>query len=140
MKWQAPFFKFRIEEKKQMKRITALATCFVLLMAMAAFAQAKKTTPAAPKAATATTKTASGTIVSADATTLVLTHKVNAKDVEMTFVLDAKTKTTGAMVKDAKVTVHYTVDGTTNKATSVTATPAKAAAPAKATAPKKAAK
>ena len=125
-----------------MKRIIVLATCLVLVISLAAFAQtqAKKTTaPAAPKAAAVKTVTASGTIVSADAASLVITHKVNGKDAQMTFALDTTTKKTGDMVKDAKVTVHYTVDGTTNKATSVTATAPKPAAPAKAATPKPAA-
>jgi hypothetical protein len=110
-----------------MKRITALATCFVLLMAMAAFAQtaAKKT---APKVVTAKTMLVSGTIVSADASSLVITRKgVTGSPEQMTFVLDAKTTKTGDMVKDATAAVHYTTDGTTNKATSVKATPAKVA-------------
>lgn len=126
-----------------MKRITTLAICLVLVMSLAAFAQtaAKKTTtaPAAPKAAAVKILTATGTIVSADATSLVITHKVAGKDTQMTFVLSTTTKKTGDLVKDAKVTVHYTVDGTTNKATSVTATAPKPVAP-KPVAPKKVAK
>lgn len=117
-----------------MKRITALATCFVLLMAMAAFAQTTKKT--APKVVTAKTMLVSGTIVSADAGSLVITRKgVTGSPEQMTFVLDAKTTKTGDMVKDATAAVHYTTDGTTNKATSVKVTPAKTAK-----APKKAAK
>lgn len=126
-----------------MKRIAALATCFMLLMALAAFAQTQaKKAPAATKAATVKTMTVNGTIVSADAASLVITHKgATGSPEQMTFVLDAKTTKTGDMVKDATVAVHYTVDGSTNKATSVKATPAKPAkAPAKAAAPKKAAK
>jgi hypothetical protein len=115
-----------------MKRISALATCFVLLMALAAFAQTatKKT---APKVVTAKTMLVSGTIVSADATSLVITRKgATGSPEQMTFVLDAKTTKTGDMVKDATAAVHYTTNGTTNTATSVKATPAKVVAPKKA--------
>jgi hypothetical protein len=118
-----------------MKRITALATCFVLLMAMAAFAQATKTATkkAAPKVAVAKAVQTTGTIVSADAMNLVIMHKgTTGAQEQMTFALDTATKKTGDMVKDAKVTVHYTVDGTTFKATSVTATAPKPAAAKKA--------
>jgi len=129
MKWQRPFFKSRFEEKK-MKRLTALATCFVLLMAMAAFAQTTKKT--APKVVTKI-MLVSGTIDSADASSLVITRKgATGSPEQMTFVLDTKTTKTGDMLKGATAAVHYTTNGTTNTATSVKATPAKVVAPKKA--------
>jgi len=113
-----------------MKRITALATCFVLLMALAAFAQTTKKSTA-PKVVFKVISV-SGTIESADATSLVITRKgTTGSPEQMTFVLDAKTTKAGDMVKGATATVHYTTDGTTNKATSVKATPAKVVAPKK---------
>jgi hypothetical protein len=114
-----------------MKRITALATCFVLLMALAAFAQTTKKSTA-PKVVTAKVLLVSGTINSADATSLVITRKgATGSPEQMTFVLDAKTTKTGDMIQGATAAVHYTTNGTTNTATSVKATPAKVVAPKK---------
>lgn len=117
-----------------MRKIAVFATGLMFLMTMAAFAQTKapKKAPAAPAAKTMMAK---GTVVSADAGSLVITHKVAGKDESMTFALDAQTKKTGDLVKDAVVTVHYTAAGGTNTATSVTATAPRAAAAKKA--PKK---
>ena len=87
-----------------MKRLTALATCFVLLMAMAAFAQTTKKT--APKVVTKI-MLVSGTIDSADASSLVITRKgATGSPEQMTFVLDTKTTKTGDMLKGATAAVH----------------------------------
>ncbi len=116
------------EEKNKMKKFAALATGLMLLMAMAAFAQGTKAkTSSAKKAPAAKTMQAKGTVVSADSSTLVINHKVSGKEQQMTFALDSATKTEGSLVKDAVVTVHYTSEGGTNKATSVSAAAPKVA-------------
>ncbi len=111
-----------MEEKKKMKKFAAIATGLMLLMAMAAFAQGTKTkASSAKKAPAAKTMQAKGTVVSADSSSLVIAHKMSGKEEQMTFALDSSTKTTGSLVKDAVVTVHYTAEGGTNKATSIVA-------------------
>ncbi|MGA2261495.1 MAG: hypothetical protein ABSH28_08665 [Acidobacteriota bacterium] len=110
-----------------MKKNLVVMIGLCLLLSVAAFAQtkpAKKVVAPAPKVMTAT-----GVIKSADAASLVITHKVSGTDTDMTFVLNADTKKTGDMTPGAKATVHYKVDGSTNTATAVTATPAPAPKP-----------
>jgi hypothetical protein len=62
---------------------------------------------------------ATGTIVSATDTSLVVS---DATKKESTYVLNADTKKTGAMTAGAKVTVSYKMDGKDMVATSVKAT------------------
>jgi hypothetical protein len=113
-----------------MKRVVALMTGLMLLIALAAFAQAGKTkAPQAPKPKPPVTKTATGTISTVSSTALVITHKVKGKDEQTTFVLNAQTKTTGDPAVGATASVHYTVANNQNIATAVTVTPAKAAKP-----------
>jgi hypothetical protein len=112
-----------------MKRVVALMTGLILLMALAAFAQATKTkAPQAPKPKAPVTKSASGTISTVSDTALVITHKVKGKDEQTTFVLNAQTRKTGDLAVGAHAMVHYTVENNQNIATSVTVTPTKAKA------------
>lgn len=110
-----------------MKKILVVMIGLCLLLSVAAFAQ---TTPA-KKVVTPAAKViqASGVIKSADASSLVVTHKVDGKDTDTTFVLNADTVKHGDMTPGAKVTVHYKVDGSQNIATDVKATPAPAPKP-----------
>ncbi len=111
-----------------MRKLATIATGLMLLMAMAAFAQGTKAKASgAKKAPAAKTMQARGTVVSADSGSLVIARKVSGKEEQMTFALDSATKTTGSLVKDASVTVHYTLEGSTNKATSVQASAPKVA-------------
>ena len=120
------------------RKIMALATGAMLMASMGVFAQTKAPAagatkgaakaPAASKSKAAPTKTATGTIVSADASKLVISHKVGGKSEDMTFSLDASTAKKGDMTPGAKATVKYRAEGGTNMATSVTAAAAKPAA------------
>jgi hypothetical protein len=96
-------------------------------MALAAFAQTTKTAPQAkPKAAPVVkTQTATGPVKSVGATSLVITHKVKGNPEDIAFVLNTATKTTGTAAVGATATVHYTVEGNVNTATSVTYAAAK---------------
>ena len=97
--------------------------------------QAKTATkaPAATKATTkaAPTKTVNGTITSADASKLVLSHKQGTKTENLTFMLDPTTTKKGDMTPGAKATVHYRVENGQNMATSVQGAAAKPATAAK---------
>jgi hypothetical protein len=108
-----------------MKRVVALVTGLMLLMALAAFAQATKAK--APQAQKPVTKSATGVVKTVSASALVITHKVKGADQDTTFVLNAQTKTTGDPAVGAHATVHYTVEADQNIATSVTYAPAKTA-------------
>jgi hypothetical protein len=112
-----------LKGEKSMKKVLVVIIGLCLLLSVAAFAQTKQ---APKKVATPAAKviTATGTIKSADATSLVITHKVSGKDTDMTFVLNADTKKDGdaKLTSGDKVTVHYKVDGSQNIATAVTAT------------------
>jgi hypothetical protein len=81
----------------------------------------------AKKAAAVAKHTTAGTVKSSSATSLVITKA--GKD--QTFVVNSSTETKGALDAGAKVTVHYTMDGTNMVATAITAAPAKPAAKAK---------
>jgi outer membrane lipoprotein-sorting protein len=85
-----------------MKKVIALVTGLMLLMALAGFAQGTQ-----GKTAAAAVKQAAGTIKSVDAAKLVLTHKVQGKDTDTTFVLNADTKKEGDLTVGAMATVHY---------------------------------
>lgn len=102
-----------------MKKIVAVTTGVMLLMALAAFAQATK-----EKAAT---HQANGTISSIEGNSLVLDHKVKGKDEKTTFVMNDTTKKTGELAVGAKATIHYMMENGKNVATmvQVTAAPAK---------------
>ncbi len=105
-----------------MKKLTALMTGLMLLLAMAAFAQGTKPTGTkVHKAKAEVTRQASGTITSADANTLVLTHKVNGKEAQTTFVLNDQTRKQGELRSGEKATVHYREEGGQNVATMVKA-------------------
>lgn len=118
-----------------MKRIIALMTGLVLLMALAAFAQGTK--KVAPRPKPVTTKTATGAVKTVSATALVITHKVSGKDEDMAFVLNSKTDTKGDAAVGARATVHYTVEANQNIATAVTYAAVKVATRPPATTKKK---
>jgi hypothetical protein len=121
-----------------MKRIIALMTGLVLLIALAAFAQATKGKAAqAPKPKAPVTKTATGAVKTVSATALVITHKVSGKDEDMAFVLNSKTDTKGDAAVGARATVHYTVEANQNIATAVTYAAVKVATRPPATTKKK---
>jgi hypothetical protein len=84
--------------------------------------------PAAKAPAKAPTKSMSGTISSADASKLVLSHKAGTKNEDVTFMLGPSTTKTGDMAPGSKATVKYHVESGQNMATSVAATAAKPAA------------
>ena|SRR5947207_2023194 len=119
------------------RKIMALATGAMLIASMGVFAQTKapasqtkgaaKAPAASTKSKAAPTKQATGTIVSADASKLVI-KKPGAKGEDMTFMLDASTAKKGDMTPGAKATVKYHAEGGQNMATSVTAAAAKPAA------------
>ena len=130
------------------RKLMALAAGAMLVASTGVFAQTKAPAAGQPKAAAkapaaatkskaAPTKTLTGgTITSADASKLVVSHKVAGKSEDMTFMLDSSTAKKGDMTPGSKVTVKYRVEGGNNMATSVTASPApkaatKSAAPAK---------
>jgi hypothetical protein len=101
-----------------MKKIVALTAGLMLLMALAALAQAPQGKAGAHQA--------NGTITSIEGNSLVLDHKVKGKDEKTTFTMNDSTKKTGDLVVGAKATVHYTVANGQNVATMVQATaPAK---------------
>jgi hypothetical protein len=109
-----------------------------LAVPVAAFAaQAdKKMAPAKKEhAAAVASHTTGGVVKSTSDTQLVITHGTGKSAKDETFTVNASTKKDGDIATGAKVTVMYTVDGTTWTATSIKAAPAKAAA--KKPAPKK---
>ena len=125
-------------------KITAIAAS-LLLAASSGMAQTATKAPAAGPAKTATkapaaskapkplpTKTVSGTITSADASKLVLSHKQGTKTEDLTFMLDSSTTKKGDLVSGAKATVHYRVEKGQNMATNVQAAAAKPAPATKA--------
>jgi hypothetical protein len=100
------------------KTIAITAILFLLASAFAFAAPQAKTAKAA-------THQATGTIKSVTADSLVVTHKVGAKEQDTTFVLNADTKKEGDVKAGAKVTVHYKVEGGKDIATIVAVAPAK---------------
>lgn len=65
-----------------------------------------------------------GTVVTADATRLVISHKVKGKNEEMTFTLVPETQKTGILEPGALAKVKYRVEDGENVATLVKASPA----------------
>jgi len=96
----------------------ALLTTLMFAVVLAPFAAAAQK-PAAKE------MKATGTIVSATDTSLVVSSGKTKK--ETSYVLNADTKKTGAMMAGAKVTVEYKVSGKERVATSVEAAEAAAA-------------
>jgi hypothetical protein len=97
-------------------RKTIVITAILLLLTSAFAFAAQQANTAKPASSQA-----SGTIKSIAADSLVVAHKVGAKEQETTFVLNADTKKEGDMKVGAKVTVHYKVEAGQNIATIVTA-------------------
>jgi len=104
-----------------MKRIVTLLTGVVFLMAIAAFAQTHVTKNQMAKEKAPVTHQASGTITSAEAGSLVLSHMVKGKEEQTTFVLNDQTKKEGNLQAGTKAMVHYRVEGGQNIATLVNA-------------------
>jgi hypothetical protein len=124
------------------------AAALVAMLTIPAGAFAAQAAPAAPKKATATKPatttqaaapdaakkpaavakhTTSATVKSSSDTSLVISK--GGKD--QTFVVNSATEKKGAVETGAKVAVHYTVDGKSWVATTVTVEPAKAASKSK---------
>ena len=113
-----------------MRTITTAALVAMLAIPGAAFATQATTAKkaAAPAKSTAVAKhTTSGTVKSSSDSSLVISK--GGKD--QTFVVNASTEKKGTLDTGAKVTVHYTMDGTNMVATAITAAPAKAATKSK---------
>jgi hypothetical protein len=86
----------------------------------------KSTAAATEKQSKAKIFVASGQVVSADDSKLVLSHKVNGKAEETSFALNSDTKKQGDLAPGAKATVHYTSSpGGDKTATAVKVAPAK---------------
>ncbi|HEX6463899.1 MAG TPA: hypothetical protein VFZ98_05580 [Vicinamibacterales bacterium] len=112
-----------------------MAIAAMLAFPIASFAQ---TAPAAPAAKSqkaekseksskkVATKSASGTVKSISDSQLVITKGSGKKATDETFVVNASTTKTGTVDTGAKVSVHYTMDGSNMVATAITASPAKA--------------
>lgn len=91
-----------------------------------------KTSAVAPAKTAAKTMTANGAVVSSSGNSLVISHKVNGKDEQMSFSTDATTQMSGGTAAPgAMVTVKYHSENGSNMATAVSVHPAKAAKPAK---------
>jgi hypothetical protein len=121
-----------------MRNITkAIAIAAMLAFPVASFAQtapapAKQTAAKAEKAEKSTTKkvaskTTSGTVKSSSDSQLVITHGSGKSAKDETFVVNASTTKTGTVETGAHVSVHYTSEGGTMTATSITASAPKAA-------------
>ena len=117
----------------------ALLTTLALAVVLTPFAGAAQTasSTSTKSAKSGAAKTATGTIVSATDTSLVISGGKSAK--QSTYVLNSSTKKTGDMTAGTKVTVHYKMSGSDMVATSVTASSGTAAASTGATSKKKAA-
>ena len=116
-----------------MRNITkAIAIAAMLAFPVASFAQtapaapaAKQAAPAAPKAEKSAKKVAShttkGTVKSVSDSQLVITHGSGKSAKDETFAVNASTTKTGTVETGAKVQVHYTTEGSTMTATSISA-------------------
>jgi hypothetical protein len=118
------------------KFIAALVA--ITLAGFGAGLAAQSQTPAKPASAqpakpAAAAMTATGTVVSSTATSLVISVKGKEKAEELTFVLQPATVKEGELAAGAKVHVEYKSEAGQNVATSVKVVPAKAkpAKPAK---------
>jgi len=113
--------------------LAAVALVFGLIAAPSAYAQAKKGGAKAPKAKEAKAAKAanhgkfSGTISSVTGSSLVVTKGSGAAKKDETFVLNAQTKKEGNLQTGGKAAVQYKIEGTDKVATSVKASPPKAA-------------
>jgi hypothetical protein len=105
---------------KSKQAFSALAIMGLLLVGSVFAAQSKSTKPAK-----ATTHEASGTVVSVNATSLVISHKVKGKDEQMTFVLNPETKREGKLDVGSHATVKYRSENNEHVATMVKGTAAK---------------
>ena len=100
--------------------------------APAAKAPAPKAEKAEKPAKKPATKSAHGVVKSVSDSQLVITAGSGKSAKDETFVVNASTTKTGTVEAGAKVSVHYTMDGTNMVATAITASAAKPAkAPAK---------
>ena len=116
----------------------AVAIAAMLAFPVASFAQTAPAAKAPAKAEKAekpakkpATKSASGVVKSVSDTQLVITHGSGKSAKDETFVVNASTTKTGTVEAGAKVSVHYTMDGTNMVATAITASAPKASKPAK---------
>jgi hypothetical protein len=116
----------------------AVAIAAMLAFPVASFAQTAPAAKAPAKAEKAekpakkpATKSASGVVKSVSDTQLVITHGSGKSAKDETFVVNASTTKTGTVETGAKVSVHYTMDGTNMVATAITASAPKASKPAK---------
>ena len=105
---------------KSKQAFSALAIMGLLLVGSVFAGQAKSAKPAK-----ATTHDASGTVVSVNATSLVISHKVKGKDEQMTFVLNPETKREGKLDVGSHANVKYRSENNENVATMVKGTAAK---------------
>ena len=105
---------------KSKQAFSALAIMGLLLVGSVLAGQSKSTKPAK-----ATTHDASGTVVSVNATSLVISHKVKGKDEQMTFVLNPETKREGKLDVGSHATVKYRSENSENVATMVKGAAAK---------------
>lgn len=114
-----------------MRNITkVLAIAAMLAFPVASFAQTAPAAPAPAKAASTkkvASKSASGTVKSISDSQLVITKGTGKSAKDETFVVNASTTKTGTVETGAKVSVHYTTEGSTMTATAITVAPAKAA-------------
>ncbi len=116
-----------------MRNLTkAIAVAAMLAFPVASFAQSAPAAPAKSTAAKSTaakkpaTKSATGTVKSISDSQLVITHGSGKSAKDETFVVNASTTKAGTVAEGAKVSVHYTTDGTTMTATTITASAPKA--------------
>ena len=105
---------------KSKQAFSALAIMGLLLVGSVFAGQSKSTKPAK-----ATTHDAAGTVVSVNATSLVISHKVKGKDEQMTFVLNPETKREGKLDVGSHATVKYRSENSENVATMVKGAAAK---------------
>ena len=98
-------------------KITLFST--IVLAALLAVGAPNAVNAAPNKPAAAKSHQMSGTIVSMDDSSLVLSHGVAKK--QMTFKLTADTKRSGTLSTGSKVTVMYREDGSEHTATSIRA-------------------
>jgi hypothetical protein len=114
-----------------MRNLTkAIAIAAMLAFPVASFAQTAPAAPAPAKSAAkaeksaskkVATKTTSGTVKSVSDSQLVITHGSGKSAKDETFAVNASTTKTGTVETGAKVQVHYTTEGSTMTATSISA-------------------
>jgi len=120
----------------------AVTIAAMLAFPIASFAQNAPAAPKAPAPAAKAekaekpakkpaSKTAHGVVKSVSDSQLVITAGSGKSAKDETFVVNASTTKTGTVEAGAKVSVHYTMDGTNMVATAITASAPKASKPAK---------